>query len=834
MNHQITRYIPLCIVIILIFLSAICLYVRITPVFSGNADVISFLALDDPIYNLRQVEQMSVHYPHYNWFEALTNYPTGTTIHWGPLFTLICTTLVLLMGATTRPEIVSIALFVPPLMAACLVPLTYGIGKKLLDWKAGLIAALFMALIPGQHYARSYYGYFDHHTAEALFSALFCLCYILALWSCRDKKIDLFQFSTWKPPVIYGLLCGFAYFLGYANMPTIILFGLVTSVFTLFWFIAERWMKNDGLYLAILNTVTFGVSILGSIIVGYPQNGLALNTYTIMQPFVMAIIIVSTWALFFLSYYLQKKSILHYIGSIVAFGLFGTILSFFLFPSLFNSIVGNARVFFSQGGLWVTIMEARPWTVADAWGTFTYSIFFFIFGLLVCLFLLYRTKHPIYCFTIIWSSLILFATCSQIRYEYYLAVPISVQSGLFFGFLLNTTLETIDANGGLKRALTSKTRKNSSKRLKSGLLLLILIVFGIIGGVFISHCYSTQSKVVPLNLNLDWRLSLMWMEENTPDPGIDYFTRYDENDWVNLRPDESYGVLSWWDYGHMIQYFAKRPSVANPFQQGIQYAAPFFTTGSEDQAIQILNATNTKYVITDVEMATVKFWAMATWNNPTIGSDPYHRIYLFSDPDNKASYLQFSLYEEPYYHSMASRLHTFDGSYVPVDSSRYVEFTERSGTRIVTQAEELSSADAKARVSTFNEHAPLNTGASLISYEFTTPTTTLDALKHFRLVYESLRRVNEARIDLRYVKIFEYVPGAVIYGDGVLELSVMTNQGRPFTYRQQSENGVFIVPYATTTVSGGVTALGPYTNVVTGETYTVTDEQVLRGDIVNP
>jgi dolichyl-diphosphooligosaccharide--protein glycosyltransferase len=225
---------------------------------------------------------------------------------------------------------------------------------------------------------------------------------------------------------------------------------------------------------------------------------------------------------------------------------------------------------------------------------------------------------------------------------------------------------------------------------------------------------------------------------------------------------------------------------------------------------------------------------MATWNNPTIGSDPYHRIYLFSDPDNKASYLQFSLYEEPYYHSMASRLHTFDGSYVPVDSSRYVEFTERSGTRIVTQAEELSSADAKARVSTFNEHAPPNTGASLISYEFTTPTTTLDALKHFRLVYESLRRVNEARIDLRYVKIFEYVPGAVIYGDGVLELSVMTNQGRPFTYRQQSENGVFIVPYATTTVSGGVTALGPYTNVVTGETYTVTDEQVLRGDIVNP
>jgi dolichyl-diphosphooligosaccharide--protein glycosyltransferase len=122
----------------------------------------------------------------------------------------------------------------------------------------------------------------------------------------------------------------------------------------------------------------------------------------------------------------------------------------------------------------------------------------------------------------------------------------------------------------------------------------------------------------------------------------------------------------------------------------------------------------------------------------------------------------------------------------------------------------------------------------MVSYDFMTPVTTLDALKHFRLVYESMRRVTEARTDLRYVKIFEYVPGAVIYGDGMLELSVMTNTGRTFTYRQQSENGVFIVPYATTTVSGGVTALGPYTNTVTGETYSVTDEQVLSGSIVNP
>ena len=827
MPHQITRFIAAYIAIILIVLSAICLYLRITPVFSGVTDFISFLALDDPIYHLRRIELMFVQFPNYNWFEALTNFPSGTVIHWGPLFPTICTAFVLMMGATTRAEIVMFALFVPPLMAACMVPLSYFIGKKLLDWKAGLIAALFIAFIPGQYFARSFYGYLDHHVAETLFSSLFCLCYILALWSCRDKEINISQFSTWKVPILYGLICGFAYFLGYANMTTMLLFGLITSIFTLIWFIAERWMGKDGLYLAILNTVTFGVAILGSIIIGFPAEG-GLNYYTIMNPLVMAAIIVATWVLFGLSYYLQKKSIWHYIGSIAACGVAGVALASLILPSLFNTIIGAARYFFSTGGNWVTIMEARPWTVADAWNAFSYSMIFLILGLLVCFFLLYRTKHPVYCFALVWSLLILFATSGQIRYEYYLAVPISIQSGLFFGFLLNTTLENIRDSRGIKRALKTK---NATKRAKTILLLIMLIISGIVGGVFIYNSYSMESRVAPLNLNPDWRTSLMWMEENTPDPGIDYYHIYAKND-LNT-PEESYGVLSWWDYGHMIQYFAKRASVANPFQQGIQHAAPFFTTGSEDAAIKILERTETKYVITDAEMSSGKFWAMATWNNSVIGPDPYHQTYFFEHPETN-SYVPFSLFKDPYYQSMTARLHTFDGSYVESDTVRYIEYIEQDGFNIVTSASSLSFAEAQERATAFNENASKTSGAVLANYDFTTPIAPLNALKHFRLVYESPTRITpEQLIDVRYVKIFEYVPGAVIYGEGMLEIPLVTNTGRTFTYRQQSEGGVFIVPYATTEAAGEVTALGPYTNTVTKEVYTVTNDQVQSGLIVN-
>ena len=48
------------------------------------------------------------------------------------------------------------------------------------------------------------------------------------------------------------------------------------------------------------------------------------------------------------------------------------------------------------------------------------------------------------------------------------------------------------------------------------------------------------------------------------------------------------------------------------------------------------------------------------------------------------------------------------------------------------------------------------------------------------------------------MKIFERVEGAVIPGEGVIEVTVVTNTGREFVYRQASENGTFIVPYSST------------------------------------
>jgi len=111
------------------------------------------------------------------------------------------------------------------------------------------------------------------------------------------------------------------------------------------------------------------------------------------------------------------------------------------------------------------------------------------------------------------------------------------------------------------------------------------------------------------------------------------------------------------------------------------------------------------------------------------------------------------------------------------------------------------------------------------------------ALQHYRLVHESPQNVfgnvGAGGPDLKSVKIFEYVPGAHIKGDGIIEVPVVTNTGRAFTYRQESVNGTFIVPYATSGWSGEVKTTGPYRIAGTGQTFDVTEEDIQQGRTIN-
>jgi dolichyl-diphosphooligosaccharide--protein glycosyltransferase len=117
-----------------------------------------------------------------------------------------------------------------------------------------------------------------------------------------------------------------------------------------------------------------------------------------------------------------------------------------------------------------------------------------------------------------------------------------------------------------------------------------------------------------------------------------------------------------------------------------------------------------------------------------------------------------------------------------------------------------------------------------------------DGLDRYRLVYESSTSSTEGiTTDMKFVKIFEYVPGAVISGNAQnnvnikITLNLTTNQDRSFTYSQEvlSENGryMFKVPYSTEKTNYGTQPTGTYIihNGDFSRGVSVSEEAVLKG-----
>jgi dolichyl-diphosphooligosaccharide--protein glycosyltransferase len=391
----------------------------------------------------------------------------------------------------------------------------------------------------------------------------------------------------------------------------------------------------------------------------------------------------------------------------------------------------------------------------------------------------------------------------------------------------------------LKGKKARKTKKQAAASFDSPVASILLFVIAVVLTlVFVQGSFSQNYANASDNgflMNQDWRESLEWMEKNSPETGVDYLGIYDQETYV--APAGSYGIMSWWDYGHLITYIGKRIPNANPFQQGVAGAngsAAYFMSRSEDIANAILDNLGTRYIITDIEMDSGKFWAMATWFNASAAIDPYQMTILVPREGSQSEYQSTLLNTQQYYLTTISRLHNFDGSMTGASNVYYVEYVDPSITGlalpVLTAAVEMNASAAEQSVQAFNQKAPAGYHAAVLSPSVVAPLDTVPALRHYRLVHESPTNVlNSPLIDLKYVKTFEYVKGAHIKGDGIIEVPVVTNTGRTFTYRQESINGEFIVPYSTMGNPYEVKTTGRYQIVGTTLQFEVPESAVIGG-----
>jgi len=841
------------------FFTLFALWLRLLPMFTmGNTDSLSLVASDDPLYNLRQVELLVTNHLNYPWFDPMTLYPTGSNIYWGPLFPTIIAICCLITGATTRPEIISVGLLVPPLMAAAITVIMYFVGKTCGDWKTGLLASGFAAVVTGQYFYRSLYGYMDHHIAEVLFSTIFCLFYLYAILSEKDTKIDPKNINTYKLMLLLSVLAGIAYLLGFFVMPTMILFAFIIGIFTLIQFVIDTWRNRTSEYLLIINSTIFIIAIIGLLVFGFKSATPELSTYSIAHIYADLGIIGGTLFLYVLQCYLKGKERFYYPAAIGGSVLLFLLILYIITPSLFTLLILDSFMFFGQAPITNTVQEARGWAPDLAWTTFNYGLLLMIGGILVMIYNNIRKERPEQVFVLVWSAIILFSTWQHVRYEYYLAINVVLLSAVCVSFTLerywpgirslilsNPTSTGQETNSPDERDPPSKHKKQ--KKMQKGpvhepeRVIVPVTVTIIVLGLGILFAYTSVSYSYPNALanptlmNPDWKESVEWMSTHTPDPGVDYYTIYSKNSFQ--YPNGSYGVMSWWDYGHLITTIGKRIPNANPFQQGVNGdngAAAYFMTTSEDTANNILNIEGTRYIITDIEMDTGKFWAMSTWFNASAATGPYQENMFLQNGNSAQGYQLVTLNKQPYYLTMISRLHNFDGSMAQPSDVYYIEYADTSVSHqalpVVIGAQSMNASAAEQAVEQYDLKAQNGYHAAVLSPSLISPVDTVPALQHYRLVHESPRNVLDPKTaDLKYVKIFEYVKGAHIKGNGIIDVPVVTNTGRNFTYRQASVNGEFLVPYSTTGNSSDVKTTGKYRIEGTNQQYDVPESAVMQG-----
>ncbi|MCK9631744.1 MAG: oligosaccharyl transferase, archaeosortase A system-associated [Methanoregula sp.] len=834
----------------------------------------------DVWYTLRQVEVMVADFPAYYWFDPMTAYPAGKSIDWGPLYPFLASVLCLAFGASTRADIVYIAGWVSPIMAAIMVPVTYRLGKLIRDWKTGLVAAGLVSILSYGYFCQSSYGWVDHHIAETFFTTLFFLAYISALLFIRENPVDLKNVKTLVTPVLLSVLAGALYFLGYLTSPTALIALLVVGIYTFIQYIADFTSGQRSDYLLLVNILSFSCIALLETLFGFRQVGLSLTVYSAGHVFVMLGLIAET-VLFYGFTRIFHRNRVHYFLSLAGIVVGGVALVQVL-PAL--QTIKDQAVSLVWSGFSVystTVRETIPWTFSAAYETFNLALLLMAGGLVILIWYLVRNRRNEHIFLITWFAVTFLMTIPHQRFQLYLTVPVALLAAICItgtvrwswdpaGAMFSAWISRVSghhASGKATETVARKERKTKKPAHVSGagmqplaiLKHVILIVVIIITIVVVATSLGQDIKYVigtPGNqISGDWIETMEWLKTSTPSPMVDYFQKYDRQTFT--YPNASYGIMAPWENGHKITFFSHRIPITNPFQNnlgGNDGAAAFFLSGSEESADKILTTFKGRYVITDLGTATDTFPALIPWVNYTEEISPYIYWFFIQDTTSPSGLTKTHLLGDAYFQSMIVRLQVFDGSMVLPDTAQYTRYTIRkvpdSGTtaevgglaRVITGTQTVNVS--LEQMTTSPEGSILTPGAtyadiySSVPYQ---PIKKVPALTHYRLVHESPTNLSVQLFgsatgsplpDIRLVKVFEYVSGAHIPGDGVIELPLVTNTGRTFVYRQESSGGEFIVPYATEGSAADVRATGPYHIIGTTRYVTVTETDVQNGNTI--
>ena len=727
--------------IIVASLCVVAFTIRVVPGFDGvfQPGFVNFQETD-AWYHVRVAENLVRHFPWRIMVDPYVFYGKVLDTPTAPFYDWFLGLIAWVAGGGAPPEslVHAIAAWYPVALAICTVVAVFVLARFIFGLGPALLATAIIATLPGHFLRVSSIGFTDHHIMESLLVTLY---FFLLL-----RAIELPRAAV-ATSIAAGLTLA-AYLLTFHGSALVI--GVV-----IMWALADRiqWVLRGetsqpsllSLYVSFLVALCICLLFYRQLWINYAIAALVLGSLAVggvellrklcrrsARPRRAFISVLGAAGLALLAAVVALAPSLRHPAKIAVTHLM---------PSLFGKTGGVYE-------LQSLIYDDGRFTLLPALRQFYGAYIFALIGLCLLAASIVKRWTASRALIFFWGFTTFVLAMGTLRMTYYYAIAVALLSGYAAEGLFDS---------GRKTAWVAA----------AALLLL----------VFVPNLYAAANVASSTGISPDWKEALDWMRTSTKEPFGDpafFYARYDRQQFGKdyRYPPSAYTVMAWWDYGYWIVDVARRIPVTNPTQGNAAAAADIFLAQSEREALPLLQAWRTRYVVVD---ELLPLFSSSGTGAATVMVGDYPQFFQYSKR-NQADYLLLAyeanadgtptpkvFYRPAYYRSLVIRLFLFGGKAVDgqngatILSLRRKEFArgkyyqEVVGTRRYESAREALAAEAACQ----------DQGCVLVSDNPLISCAELEPLQQFRPVFSSTTSVlgfgNTGR---KSVQVYEFTGAA--------------------------------------------------------------------------
>ena len=633
---------------ILLIAAGIRVWAPWDDVFSGTR--VNFLETD-AWYHVRLAEHQVRNFPHRLTTDPYAA-PGGQYVAVAPLLDTLTATVAFVTAGrdASTAYIERIAALVPAIVGVLAVAAVWALATLAFDRRAGLMAGLLAAVLPGHFLDRSLVGFVDHHALEVLLSFATLAALVLAIRRGGSLRIA----------VAAGACLGL-YLLAWAS-------GSYFVAILAVWVVAAAVVSPaaDAAAGARVTAVAAGTAFVVVLLFQDPN----LFRYNTQIAALAGLLVASVIVIFFAARVAVALGAVA-LATVVIIGL-----TWVLLPDLVQQVTIDVSRF-RPDPTRMAVLEARPlflytgnWSWSQPWIFFRSGFYAGLVGVVGLSVTLWRSRRSDHLLIVLFTIANYLATVGQNRFGYYLVPAMAVVCGWLATWILDW--------GGVPHADNPDPRVRQMLPFQRELA--VIAVAGVIVAPNLVPAAITTTRVG--GMPNAWFAAMQWLRTNTPEPfdNPDYFdARYGRE-----NPKASFTIMNWWDQGYWIVQTARRVPVSNPTQGGAPASAKFLTETDQAEAMEMLAAERSRYVLVDWELPFResdggslggRFENLAGWAE--LSTSRFYSL-CFSRSSEAEPWQATWVFREPYYQSMAYRLMVLGGEGAePLNNTYVAEIRDR-------------------------------------------------------------------------------------------------------------------------------------------------------------